>query len=63
MENIMTLRTLIEAKFCMKSSLENSIIAWNIALKKTNNKEKQNLLKKRIMVAKKKLDQIEQNSK
>jgi len=62
-ENIMKLRALLEAGFCMKSSLENSIIAWNVALKKTSNKEKQAHLKKRIATAEKKLDQLQKNTK
>lgn len=59
----MTLRNLLEAKFCMKSGLENSIITWNVALKKTSDKEKQTHLKGRIATAEKKLLQIKKNSK
>jgi len=59
----MKLRELLAEKFDMKSSLENSITAWKIALKKTSNKEKQKYLTDRITIAENKIKQIEKNSK
>lgn len=59
----MKLRDLLEAKFCMKSSLENSVVAWKVALKKTSDKEKQAHLKNRIATAEKKLVQLQSNTK
>ena len=49
--------------FDMISSLKNSIIAWEVALKKTNDSGKVTKLRSRIATAKKKLAQIDTNSK
>ena len=54
---------LSEAKFDMVSSLKNSIIGWEVALKKTSDKEKTAHLTKRIKAAKAKLAEIAKNSK
>lgn len=54
--------SVLNEKFDMKSSLENSVIAWNIALKKTSCSLKQKKLKERIATAEKKLKQLSDNS-
>lgn len=53
----------LDEKFDMKSSLENSIIGWKVALKKTSCSKKQKHLKTRIQSAEKKLAEISTNSK
>ncbi len=52
----------LSEKFDMKSSLENSIIGWEVALKKTSCSEKKAHLNKRIKTAKTKLEQLSKNS-
>lgn len=54
--------TKLDEKFDMKSSLENSIIGWKVALKKTSCSKKQKHLKTRISAAEKKLKQLSDNS-
>ena len=57
----MKLRALLE--FDMVSSLKNSIIGFEVLLKKTSNKDKKKNIEAKIKKAQDKLKQIDKNSK